>query len=119
MNYFRNVWLWLTGLVKLRQLTYKPWCNPALFFPLYLFDYGFNTVFLAGQVVSVSRYCYIRRNSQPWKWLGEVLDRIQPRHIEDAGGPLWGSLENPGWVRIAVPLCWLLLTGWLRYGKWF
>jgi hypothetical protein len=119
MTYLRNVWLWLHGLVHLEQLTYKPGWNAAKFFPLYVLDYGLlNTVFLAGPVVSISRYAYMRRASRPWSWLCSLLDHIQPMHVESAGPVLWGSTECPPWLRIAIPLLWIGLFVGLRYGKW-
>ena len=118
-TYLRNVWLWAYGLIHLERLTYKPGWTSLKFLPLYTLDYGFNTIFLAGQVVSVSRYIWIRRTSRPWSWLAAFFDRFFPGHIEMAGSPLWDSTECPPWIRIVIPLLWIGLYVGLRYGKWF
>ena len=119
--YLRNVWLWLTGFAHFHELTFKPgWgATSAGWWALYTIDYGFNTIFLAGQVVSVSRYIWIRRTSRPWSWLAAGFDRFFPGHIEMAGSPLWDSTECPPWIRIVIPLLWIGLYVGLRYGKWF
>jgi hypothetical protein len=106
MSYLKNVWLWFSGFFKLGKLSYKPGWGPFQYFWLYLIDTGFNVVILANEVVTISRYTWLRRRSQPWKWLGETLDKISPNHIENAGDPLWGSVPNPPWQRIAVPVLW-------------
>ena len=110
-GYTQNVALWLTGFGRFDEIRFKQgWKGKSVsWILLYLIDYGFNVVILANPVVSISRYCYIRRSSQPWKWLGEMLDKWHPRHIENAGDPLWDSLPNPHWQRIVVPLGWLLI----------
>lgn len=113
MSYLKNVWLWLRGFFRLGSLSYKPGWDPFKFGLLYLVDYGFNVVVLANPVVSISRYCWIRRNSSPWSYLGRALDWISPKHIENAGDPLWGSVSNPHSQRIAVPVLWIALVVWL------
>ena len=112
-GYPKNLWLYFSGFFRLGSLSYKPGWGPFKFFFLYLIDHGFNVLVLGNQVVTVSRYAWIRRTSQPWKWLGETLDKIQPNHIENAGDPLWGSVPNPPWQRIAVPILWIGLIVFL------
>ena len=116
MSYLKNVWLWLRGYTRFNELTFKPGWGPKDpgWWLLYTFDIGANVLLLANEVVTISRYTWLRRRSQPWKWLGELLDKISPNHIENSADPLWGSIQNPPWQRIAVPAVWLgLFAYWV------
>ena len=96
MNYFLNLKLFVLGFAKLKTLDYKPGWTARKFFLLYLFDYGFCVLVMAGPVVSVSWY------------VGEYWN-VPGSHFALAGGPLFGSVRSPPWVRILVPALWAVL----------
>jgi hypothetical protein len=95
-NYLLNLKLFLLGFWKLGALNYKPGWTPIKFLPLYLFDYGFCVLVMAGPVVSVSWY------------VGEYWN-VPGSHFALAGDPLWESVRSPPWVRIVVPALWASL----------
>ena len=100
MTYLSNVLAWLRGFRHLGEITYKEGWTPRKFLPLYLLDYGFCTVGMAGPVVSVSWY------------LGEYFN-LPGHHFANAGRPLWGTERSPPWVRVVVPIIWVFLGLWI------
>ncbi|MDP2322581.1 MAG: hypothetical protein Q8N51_00945 [Gammaproteobacteria bacterium] len=95
--YISNVVAWLSGFTRLKSVAYKPGWSHLKFLPVYLFDYGFCVLVLAGPVTSVSYYVHNK-----WFSLGY--------HGAHAGPPLWGTVRSPPYVRVAVPALWLLIS---------
>jgi hypothetical protein len=100
-NYILNLRLWWTGWHRFDELTMKEgWTADGWGWKLlYLFDYGACCLILGGPVVSVSWYL-----GAYWGFEGH--------HFANAGLPLWGSVRSEAWVRVWVPVAWLLLI-WL------
>ena len=65
---------------------------------------------LAARLPLVSRYAQMHRSGWVWDKLLDVLDAIDQGHGEASGPVLWGSVEPPKWVRIAVPVGWVLFA---------
>jgi hypothetical protein len=108
--YFTNYWLWLDGFSRFNQLSFKTgWSGKQpRWWLLYLLDYGFCVIFLAGPVCTVSRYAQEHRSGWLWDKLLDVLDRIDTDHGQLSGPALWGSEEPELWVRCVVPGVWTL-----------
>ena len=91
-TYLNSLLTWLTGFGKLGAVDYKPGWNRWNFLPLYLLDYGFCVLVLAGPVTSISQYAEAH-------WFTSY-------HGAHTGPPLWGTVRSPVWMRILVPTIW-------------
>jgi hypothetical protein len=108
-SYFRNLYLFGAGLLKLREVRLKPGWSLWWFFWLYLIDYGANVILLAGQVETISRHAQDHRSGWFWDKLLDVIEKFDEDHGPRSGPPLWGSELPPKWVRIVVPVLWVAL----------
>jgi hypothetical protein len=109
-TYLRNLYLWASGWFWFDRLTWKPgWRNGPKWWALYLLDHGACVLFLGGAVETISSYAQRHRSGTVWDKLLDVIERVDPGHGVDAEGTLWGSEESPLWVRVAVPIGWVVL----------
>jgi hypothetical protein len=102
MTYIENLKLWWQGWSRFNEIIFKPGWGPDKmnWRLLYALDYLATPLFLAGPVVSLSRYA------------GDYFG-LDGAHFAQAGPPLWGSRRCQPWVRIAVPVAWVALAAWV------
>lgn len=94
-DYLRNLWLWLSGYTRLRELDYKPGWGPWKFLIPYSTTYLAGT--LAGYgVASLSWSWYERSMSDKYpfaRFMTRLLDWLVPgKHGINAGPRLWDSV---------------------------
>jgi hypothetical protein len=96
-NYIHNLLLWWEGWQRFGELRFKPgwYAEGWAWRILYATDYLACPLFLAGPVVSLSRYWY-----EFWG--------VEGRHFMQAGPALWGSVRCSPWVRVVIPLAWMV-----------
>lgn len=97
-NYLLNLRLWYTGWSRFGEVTdWKPGWGPTKrkWFWLYGLDYLACCLIMAGPVVSVSWY------------LGEYFN-VPGAHFANAGRSLWDSVRSPPWLRVVMPILWLV-----------
>ena len=114
-NYLWNIKQWLQGWLYFDQIMFKDgWSNNWQWKLLYLVDHGACVILLAGAIEPISHYAQRHRKGRAWDFLLDLIERFDPGHGLDSGGPLWASEESPKWVRIAVPTGWSLAL-WLIF----
>ena len=90
-QYLDNLVAWWRGFGRLD----KPGWDAGNFRWLYATDYLACCLFMAGPVTSISRY-----TEDHW---------FNSYHGAHTGPDLWGTSRCVPWVRVAVPVGWLLL----------
>jgi len=100
-QYLENLKAWKQGFGRFAEIQdWKPGWGPTSWKwkALYATDYLATPLFLAGPVVSISRFV-----AEYWG--------VQGAHFIHAGPILWGTTRCQPWVRLAVPAAWLILLG--------
>lgn len=109
MQYLTNLRRWAGGFAKLGTIQYRPGWNAWKFFPVYLFDVGFNVIVMAGSVQTFSGFMERHRDAWVWDEILDGIEQLDPQHGLKAGPALWGTAECGPWMRRLVPACWLAL----------
>ena len=55
----------------------------------------------------------LHRQGKIWDAILDGIEKVDPGHGDDAGGPLWGTTGSAFLVRIIVPILWVLAFRWL------
>ena len=99
-QYFYNLRNFLSGLLKLDTIKYKPGWNRWTFLPLYIVDYGTH-VLTGAAVVSWSRWFHDNRDkSRIAKFFDRSLNYADEDHGAKAGPTLWVTKDCAPHIRV-------------------
>lgn len=99
-TYLLNLYRWYTGWSRFHEIEkWKPGWGPTerKWFLMYGTTYLLCVLVLAGPVASTSFY------------LGKYFN-VPGDHFANAGEPLWDTVRSPPWVRLAVPIFWVVIA---------